>query len=540
MNKYLNFMMLLLLPSLVFALYFPVLWHSWTWDDAAIVQHVYRFSPWEYFFLADAWQALSAANLTPWVSLSFEIDFALFGLAPQGYYWHQLLSLSLVAMILFLLLRLWLSPLWSLAGVLLWLLSAPTQTLANQLMTRHYVEGLGFALLALLFYIKALRDERWHWLLGSTVFYALACTAKEIYVPLILLLPWLPESTVRRRLNYAIPLIVIAALYVLWRFHMLGVSVGGYGHPLNVAAASLLPLQILQVLLGQTLIAWLCMLACVFAVMLYALWQYRAARWLLPLVLCLTLVPLMPAQHLLADAPTYRLLILPSAVFAVGWVVIMGQATSAKFKRLSWGLFVVLLAVLMTQNKQTQKQLQPHLEQFAAHARFIQQAPSHHVLLQPLNWTDTRLRWLQETLSDTQPPLLVFDLIEIDRLEGKQFFVYETQCACMQNITADLPRLLQDWRKQTRPQAPLSIQFSEQNRLASWQFSPYAAGTYRLINPAELGLIVLPAQGRTRVTLPEIMRFRLRYDAPEGWHTYSPWLHLEPAENGKREITWSR
>ncbi len=513
----------LLLPVSVFGLYFFVLAHAWTWDDTAILEHVYRYSPWEYFFVPDAWRELSSANLTPWVSLSFELDFALFGLAPLGYYGHHLLSLSWVAIALFLLLRLWLSRLWSLLGVLLWLASAPMQTLVHQLMTRHYLEGLGFALLALLFYVNALRTGRWQWLLGGTLFYALACSAKEIYVPLILLLPFLPEADVRRRFFYLLPLAGVACAYVGWRFYMLGVLLGGYGQPVTPQAVLNLPLLMMQKLFGNDPLSLGVALVLLGFLILYAIWHYNAARWLIPLMLFLTLAPLIPALQHLVNADTYRLLILPSVVLAVGVVLILGQSRFMLYPRML--ILGVLLSLLLMQNFQARQALKPQVERFAAHASFIQQSPSHYVLLDGLNWADTRLRWLQQRVIGKTPPSLVFDLSQIEHLEDKRFFQYDALCACVREVTRAMPQRLQDWRDREK-QAPLSVQISEHNRLISWQFAPYREGSYTLINAELFGLMVLPAQGQVRGNVPEPLRFRLRYDAPEGWHTYSPWLLL--------------
>jgi len=527
-----RFIFISLLPILVFGIYFPVLSNPWTWDDSSILEHVYRYSPWDYFFVPEAWRELSPVNLTPWVSLSFDLDFALFGLEPQGYYWHQLVSLSLVSIALFLVLSLWLNPTWGLAGAILWLSSAPTQTLAQQLMTRHYLEGLGFALLALFFYVKALRTERWHWLIGSTVFYALACSAKEVYVPLILLLPFLPEATFRHRFGYVIPLGIVAAAYVVWRFYMLGVTVGGYGHPMTWQTVVGLPLQVIQKLFGSDPIILTITLFLIVFFMIYALWSYVAARWLVPLVLFIILAPLIPAQHHLVHADTYRLLVLPSAVLAAGLVLIMGQSPSF-MQWLHWRMVIpsVLPCLLMIQNFQAIQQLKPQIEKFAAHAEFIQHAPSNHVLLYGMNWADIRLRCLHQEITGKTPPSLVFDLSEIDNLEGKRFFSYEEKCACMQEVTQTMPQMLQDWRSKEK-KAPLSIQLSKQNQLISWKFEPYMVGTYQLLNPKLFGLTALPAQGQVRAILPEPMRFRVRYDSPEGWHTYTPWLLFQHEGGG--------
>ncbi|MEZ5672508.1 MAG: hypothetical protein R3E08_09035 [Thiotrichaceae bacterium] len=144
-----------------------------------------------------------------------------FQLAPLGYYLHHFIAFSLVLSVSYLLLINYFSPLIASFTLSLFVLSTPISHLLQFLMVRHYLEGLGFAIAALLFYLKALRQNNFHWsLLGSSC-YLLAVTAKEIYVPLVILLPLFPVSQWRRRINYLIPFVFITAIYVLWRAEML-------------------------------------------------------------------------------------------------------------------------------------------------------------------------------------------------------------------------------------------------------------------------------------------------------------------------------
>lgn len=55
-------------------------------------------------------------------------------------------------------------------------------------------------------------------------FYALAVVCKETYVPLVLLLPFLPRGSVDARLRSVVPFIPVVVLYVLCRSYMLRAS----------------------------------------------------------------------------------------------------------------------------------------------------------------------------------------------------------------------------------------------------------------------------------------------------------------------------
>src|SRR5690606_25793087 len=126
----------------------------WRWDDPLILKFCYRYKPEEYLLQPDLWRQFLPGFFTPWLALSYEFDLALFGIAPAAFYLHHLLSLLSLTTITHIILRMWYSHLWSLAGSALFLCGSPIVVVSQQLMTRHYIEGLVFALLALYFYLR--------------------------------------------------------------------------------------------------------------------------------------------------------------------------------------------------------------------------------------------------------------------------------------------------------------------------------------------------------------------------------------------------
>ena len=119
----------------------------WRADDPALLWHAMNSKGLEAFYSPSNWQKLSANNLTPWLTFSFKLDLWFAGLSPKFFYFHALGSLGLVAAAAYVLNRLWLSPLWAFLSVGLFLSGAPTASVTELLMTRHYLEGLLFALL---------------------------------------------------------------------------------------------------------------------------------------------------------------------------------------------------------------------------------------------------------------------------------------------------------------------------------------------------------------------------------------------------------
>ena len=228
------------LGFLILATFFygSILGQFWTADDPPLMAAIYQNGIWAHFYDPAVW----AENLpeppiwgvfTPWIMVSFGVDWWVGGLNPIFAYIHQLASLSVVLFLLYKVLRLFFSFYVSLYACMLFMISLPVREAAHYLMERHYIEGLGFFLLSMLCYERALRKPasiQWSWALGSGFFYFMACSAKEIYAPLAALLPLLPWGQWGRRYLALMPCAFFALAYLLWRAYMLDPEfMSGYG-----------------------------------------------------------------------------------------------------------------------------------------------------------------------------------------------------------------------------------------------------------------------------------------------------------------------
>ena len=201
----------------------------WRADDPAILLHALNSRGLSAFYDPNDRQKLSPSNLTPWLILSFKVDLWLAGLSPTFFYVHQLCSLGMVVMAAYALSRQWVSPVWAFLFVCLFLVSASTASVTELLMARHYLEGMLFALLAILAFVHAQRRQSMPWAFTGALAYALAVTAKEIYVPLVLVVLVIPPvNNLVTRVRLASPLCRTAVLYIFWRQYMLGAMIGGY------------------------------------------------------------------------------------------------------------------------------------------------------------------------------------------------------------------------------------------------------------------------------------------------------------------------
>ena len=198
-------------------------------DSPVILAQGILYSPYEYFLSPYSYQFLSPNNLTPWVTLSWEADYQLFGLDTLGFRIHHLASMALMVLLIFLLLTAINVPPF-IAFVFCWAACITPSALevVALLPNRHYIEGLIFCLLSVLCVIKYNRQKHYMWLIFSASFYMMAATAKEIYVPLPGIVFFMLEGSLRSRLYSIAPYAMVTAAYVGWRFYMLGGSLGGY------------------------------------------------------------------------------------------------------------------------------------------------------------------------------------------------------------------------------------------------------------------------------------------------------------------------
>ena len=204
----------------------------WRVDDPLILLYVAEQPEiLGYFFSPSKWQALGVPFFTPWLTLDYRLDTALFGTEPAGHYLHHLILIWTCALLTYLLLRRLIGHFWASAAALLFLTGAPTAIVAQQLMSRHYATGLMFMLLALHLWLRSQETPRGMYLWLAATCYLAAMLNKEIYAPLPLVLLFLSEGKLKDRMPAIVPFVLAGILYVAWRGAMLGIAIGGYAPP---------------------------------------------------------------------------------------------------------------------------------------------------------------------------------------------------------------------------------------------------------------------------------------------------------------------
>jgi hypothetical protein len=517
--------------ALVGVLYGNSLTRWWAWDDSQILKSAFQYAPWEYFLVPGIWGRFQPANLNPWIIFSFDLDLALFGLRPGPFYAHHLFSLWLVAVITYLFLRLWLNGFWSAMGVVLFICSGPVTNTAYQLMTRHYLEGLLFSALALYLYVRALREDRpgLAWLGGA--FYLFAMSAKEVFVPLALLLALMPERGLRRRFQLASPFFLALGIYAMWRRYMLGAWIAGYSPSIDWPGAYHMVLKIPSFILGDGPfgIASLLMIA---GLMSYAGWRNPPVRILIMGAVLLLLGPILPVIYI---SDPQRLLLL--FAWALSLAVALTLGTIA-YPSIRWGVIVALPIIAMIgfpmagQGWKIRPGLKSAADGFEAHGRFIMEAGADNVLLPSArfgNWFASGLIWLRKNMLEEQPPIVVYDEIDLGRLNkgSLRVFLYDDSSRSLKEVPGGMPGICSEWMEKLR-KGPISVVFGYEKGVVSWVFGPYRKGQYSIITYGDSGTkMIIPPRGFRRKQIIDPLIFRVRYDSPEGWITYSPLMQFD-------------
>ncbi|MDC0362506.1 hypothetical protein OAN12_05625 [Halioglobus sp.] len=203
-------------------------------DSPIVLAHAIKYSPLEYFTTPFKYQFLTFNNLTPWVTLSWDFDYRFFGVDATGYRLHHIFSGAVLLILIYL-------ALYRVSGSLLnasifsfaFLTLPATFDILDDLINRHYLEGMSFCLLSFLCARQLSFSSTPIWLVLSVFFYGLSVTTKEIYIPLPGILFFVFVGSVNRRIVLMLPYAFVLSLYILWRIYMLE-GTGGYNSPMSL------------------------------------------------------------------------------------------------------------------------------------------------------------------------------------------------------------------------------------------------------------------------------------------------------------------
>jgi hypothetical protein len=535
-------------------LYYPVLRLGWMYDDAFLLHHLVAARSGWYLFSGAAFRQLGLNLLAPLLFLSLDVDRRLFGIDPHYFYLHHLLATALCTAALYGVLRIWLRRLPAAMGTWIFLIGPVIASLASLLFVRHYIESILLGLLAVAAWTGALRRTgrgAGGMATLSAVLYFAASMAKEIAVPLIVILPLLPEPSGCRqtglaaRLRLILPHGAMLALYMIVRFEILGTLVGGYGFKADreslPSLAMALPGKILSEIIAGRIGAATVLFLIVLAAGILAVLLLRGLRalFLIGTGLLIALLLVLPVSTQMEPRYAVPAWIVLAVAFAAGC-----QALEEKKRWLGSAVGLIACVSGLALNRQDWTVRFASAERMSAEDHFVLGMREGDVLRQPLlvDASLLELQWVKQNIFHRAPGgrwfqddfYLCAHPEPLGRVWG-----YDSGLHRVVDVTARIPAIRKEYCSSPRASAPLSASFHDSGGVLGWDLGPYREGKY----------FFLIGDGAARFEMPRISRFqtqhrapflllRVKYESPDGWVTYSPELRV-PLGNGQG-VRWRR
>lgn len=524
----------------------------WVHDDPCLIGSAMRHGIAAHFFNPEVWRSLSGSVLLPWTIFSLGTDATLFGLHPAPFYAHQLLSFCLLVTVAYIFLRTFtaLSTATTCLAITLFVTSAPAFAVAEQLMNRHYLEGLILFLGALMLFLRSVDTGRLSLAMAGAGLYLLAVTAKEVFVPLVAVLPLIPPWTQwRRTLRSTLPFAIVALLYAPWRLYMLGWTNSLSGYVAKSDAAEPIDLLSLGAIVGLGRPWQLLVLALVLgAAGVHATWvdAGRRSPSRMGLFLVATAVmglPLVPIVRELAP----RHFLLPTLV--AGALVAralepLRKSRPALFAGL--GLALLLFSLHALTESPIWRGHHASVERHRAEGEFVLESSRRGVLLTGLadpNYLKCFAEIRRDVLEEPGGPGFCGDVCWCaESMAGTPFW----HAAGDRIVASDPPS------GTCAEERSLSVDMSYDpatGRLG-WRLGPHRTdqGSYQaLLVTGELvtgeqppnvsAPLPIASTGEAPYALREPFRWIIKFRSTEGWQTYSPILTFDP---GQGPFTWER
>lgn len=482
----------------------------WTYDDAFLLRVVDHADLNDYFGSKPFWRSMPSAMFVPLLLAWYEAGSRAGDAA--GFYALAIALLVFALACVYAALRRWLGPVESLAAVAIIGLGPPVISVVVQLMATHYLIALACSALAVAFF------PRW-W---SAAFYLAAILAKEIAIPLPLLLLLLPGSArlqragppaSSRRFFDLIPYGVALALYFAWRKIMIGAFLGGYGWAVTAENADELLLSLPRQLATSLTLAAVVLLAVIAT-------KLRDRRFAFAFVVALgaAIAPVLPVSRELQARYALAAWVTLAVFFAI----------AARAKPLLGAIGVV--AVAIAHHGEWEKVYRVS-EEMSAESRFVLSAPADATLRLPRTPPAAmgELQWHRARAGAPQGLQWFYDDVWLcgDRHRGRRLFEYDERVRRIVDVTPRADALAKQHCGAIRNDVPLTADFRFANGTLFWTFGPYERGTWHVLLGDGVQAFTVPREDAYILgNLPGIA-LRVRYDAPEGWVTYSPEIALD-------------
>lgn len=521
------------LVLLTLLLYRRVLGLWLTYDDANLLRLSFDYSLLDVFTNARVWpQQL----FTPLLMVAFHAMRRLFGFEPGHFYVMQLAITCVTMLLVYAAVRQFLDWKRSLAAAAIFAAGAPVCSVVTQLSTVHYFLAIAFCALAVIAYAAALQRSSIVFDAVSVLCYFLAMFAKEVAIPLPLLLIALPLRDVRTRIRYVIGHGIALIAYFLWRHAVIGTFLGAYGWQIDAAEwprlIALLPLRIMQGAAGAGLAIGLLVVVLMTLTIAFGIRNRRSLLLLIAAILVAG-APLLP----LAKEVKQRYVLVPW----LAWSIAFAAAATRRDDRIANALLILVPLLTIAANRKEWGHEFPLRRRMSEEARvYFYDLTPDTLLRNPLTPPAAmgEVQWLKSVHFGRPAGSWFYDDIFLcsGGAGGKRVFEHEGHQIV--DITPRIGDITKQFCGSIRTDAPLSAAFHFRNPALYWDLGPYSDGRYSAVIANGVQAFEIPRRDALKLPGMPGIALRIRYDSPAGWTTYSPEIAIDFVH--KPDVSWHR
>jgi hypothetical protein len=510
----------------------------WIFDDTYLLHIVSEHRMLDYFAGGSVWRSMPQQLFTPLLTTSYEAELALFGPNAVAFHVVHLIELAALAIALAFALRLWMSRAAAACASFLFLVGTPTAVMASELMLMHYIESVILSILAAALFARAMRSERKLPLTASALLYFLAMLAKEIAIPLLLVLLILPERDLRARLRAVWPHGLALIIYFAWRFAILGKVIGGYVWTFGLAELPLLLIRTVGKIVGtfagpRLAIGIPFVLLILFGMLLRVRSRFSVVA--IAVAFAAAIGPIIPVAVYYDHRFAWCAWICTAIVFAAG-------ADTLRDRRLALSIMIAAPLLGAVVNRQQWKREFNLAKRLSDEGIVFTDLEAGDAIRMPaiVPGVMFQVEWVKEFLLHRPAGTLWFydDLYLCSGQKPRRVFGFDERTKQVREITADIPAIASRYCASFR-NAPLKLHFHYEasRHLLSWDLGPYEDG-YTFVAGNGFLAYEVERHGGLQLFGMKDQTFRVRYRSPAGWVTYSPELTLDFSRD--RDLTWQR
>jgi hypothetical protein len=531
-----------LLAILQIVLYRKVVRLWWTYDDPNNLRTIGEFPFLAPFLDGRVWpQQL----FTPLMLTVFDVELALFGLDTAKWYAAQLAIAIVTSLAVYAAVRQFVPVSYAFAGAAMFAAGAPLCAIVTQLSTVHYFVAITFCALSVICYqwsagvppaeqgasrSRAPETAAGRRLLSrrdagaplSALFYLLAMLAKEVAVPLPLLL-----FALRPRARSILPHTLALIAYFAWRYAVLGTFLGAYSWVIEPGEwprlIALLPWRVIRAMGGANIVLGMFVIGCIAITFAIAIRGRRA--WLLMLAGAIVAIgPILPV----AKEVNRRYVVVPWLALSVAFAI---AVVNIRDRRLRIALLVLVPLLTIAANRQEWGREFGMRQRMSDEAKFSFDMPPNGLLRKPITPSATmrELGWLKTYAKKPAGSSWFYDDFYLcdNRAAAHRVWEYDPRQRMIVEVTPRIPAIASKHCGSIRNDVPLTARFEFKDEALHWDLGPYEEGRYAALVANGWEAFEIPRSEALHLPGMTGLTLRIRYDSPEGWTTYSPDLPLD-------------